>query len=88
MEMVGSGREGGQSRVWSQSFQGDSRESRIRRRAPVDKTPVNGVTKIFGNILETELVDLGRFGSKFCQRGDGVANVRSSGDISKQQFTK
>ena len=52
-----------------------------RSRAPELDTPINSIAQILGNIFKTKKMDTGGLFRKFFQGGDGIANVRASGDV-------
>lgn len=60
----------------------------VRARLAIDDAPVLSLTKVDGHLLEeVKVVGMGT-GGKLAQSGDGVANIRTTGDIGKQQFPK
>jgi hypothetical protein len=67
-----------------QQFPKECGKSHVGRRAPVDNTPVIGIAKVFGYILELLVVDLGRFDCKFGKGSDRVAYVGANNSPSSK----
>jgi hypothetical protein len=83
MMVLGDGKVG-QGSIVGQDTQGCIRQSVIWSGSPIDEAPVDSVVKVLHKVLHTSVaVETSGRGGKFGKGSDGIANVRSSGDIGK-----
>ena len=64
------------------------RQGGIRKWPMVDKTPVQGGTKVFGDVFEETEVDVIRAGRELGKGDDGIANIGTTSDIGVEKFAK
>jgi hypothetical protein len=88
LEMTGNRWESGEGRVREEHLERDGRKSGIGSRAPVYNTPIDGIAKVLGDVLEAVVMQGGRFDSEFGKSSDSIANVGACCDVCKQQFTE
>jgi hypothetical protein len=88
LEVIYGLRNKGQSRVGDRNIKRDDGQGRHGFGPPIKNTPVDGLAKIDGGTFEAGVVKFGGGSGKLCKRGDGVAYVRSRGDIGIKKFTK
>jgi hypothetical protein len=88
LEMTGDRRSGQEGWVRDHSGQRNIGKSHVERRAPKDNAPVDGIVKVFGNILTMMVVELGGYDCKFGKGSDRITNVGARGHVGKQLFTK
>ena len=56
--------------------------------APIDESPVLGTAEIATDVLQSEVVLLGRVLGETRQEGDGVADVDAGDDVGVDQFAE
>ena len=56
--------------------------------APIDESPVLGTAEIATDVLQSEVVLLGRVLGEARQEGDGVADVDAGDDVGVDQFAE
>ena len=57
-------------------------------RTPVDKTPINSMSKIDGQTTKGAVVEVVWSSGEFCQSSNSIANVNTTNNISKKNFAK